>query len=86
MHIFGVWVQNLGEIFNVPFEISHDILNPYTARYTFYEVLKFHELGYFRVMTSQVSVRRDPDRRHRIPLSMCQQCGNCQVVMIMHEL
>ena len=28
------------EISKVPFEISHKILEPYTAKYAFYEVLK----------------------------------------------
>ena len=30
----------LSEILKVPFEISHKIQNPYTAKYAFYEVLK----------------------------------------------
>ena len=30
----------LCEISKVPFEISHKILNPYIAKYAFYEVLK----------------------------------------------
>ena len=30
----------LCEISKVPFEISHKILNPYTAKYVFYEVLR----------------------------------------------
>ena len=34
----------LCEISNVPFEISHKILNPYTAKYAFYEVLKIWQL------------------------------------------
>ena len=43
----GVWVQILCEISKVSFEISHKILNPYTAKYVFYEVLKV-----FRIMIS----------------------------------
>ena len=31
----------LHEISIMPFEISHQILNPYTAKYAFYEVLTF---------------------------------------------
>ena len=31
----------LRKISMLPFEISHKILNPYTAKYVFYEVLKF---------------------------------------------
>ena len=34
----------LCEISKVPFEISHNILNPYTAKYAFYEVLKIWRL------------------------------------------
>ena len=34
------WFKILCEISKVPFEISHKILNPYTAKYEFYEVLK----------------------------------------------
>ena len=30
----------LCEMSKVPFEISHIILNPYTAKFAFYEVLK----------------------------------------------
>ena len=34
MHIFAVYgLKILCEISNVPFEISHKILNPYTAKY-----------------------------------------------------
>ena len=33
----------LRAISNMPFEISHKILKPYTAKYAFYEVLKFQE-------------------------------------------
>ena len=33
----------LCEISKVPFEISHKILNPYTAKYAFYDVLKYDE-------------------------------------------
>ena len=42
----------LREISKVPFEISHKILNPYTAKYAFYEVLKIDDLRYLRVVTS----------------------------------
>ena len=38
MHILQFKI--LCEISEVPFEISHKILNPYTAKYAFYEVLK----------------------------------------------
>ena len=38
----------LCEISKVPFEISHKILNPYTAKYAFYEVLKFDDLWYLK--------------------------------------
>ena len=34
----------LCEISKVPFEISHKILNSYTAKYAFYEVLKIWRL------------------------------------------
>ena len=34
----------LCEISKVPFEISHKILNPYTAKYAFYDVLKIWRL------------------------------------------
>ena len=34
----------LCEISKVPFEISYKILNPYTAKYAFYEVLKIWRL------------------------------------------
>ena len=37
----------LCEISKVPFEISHEILNPYTAEYAFYEVSKL-----WRIMIS----------------------------------
>ena len=33
----------LCEISKEPFEISHKILKPYTAKYVFYEVLKFDD-------------------------------------------
>ena len=33
----------LCEISKVPFEISHKILNPYTAKYALYEVVKFDD-------------------------------------------
>ena len=42
----------LCEILKVAFEISHNILNSYSAKYAFYEVLKLEELWYARVMTS----------------------------------
>ena len=38
----------LCEITKVPFEISLKILNPYTAKYAFYEVLKFDDLWYLK--------------------------------------
>ena len=38
----------LCEISKVPFEISHKMLNPYTTKYAFYEVLKI-----WRLMISQ---------------------------------
>ena len=64
MHILRCYVYGfkiLCEISKVPFEISHKILNPYTAKYEFYEVLKtFKTTQYPGVMTSQVSVRRAP--------------------------
>ena len=31
----------LREIWKVPFEISHKIFNPYTAKYAFYKVLEY---------------------------------------------
>ena len=34
----GEWFKILCEISKVPFEIAHTILNPYTAKYAFYEV------------------------------------------------
>ena len=34
----------LCEISKMPFEISHKILNPYTAKYAFYEVLEIWRL------------------------------------------
>ena len=40
MYGFKIWC----EISKVPFEISHQILNPYTAKYEFYEVLKIWRL------------------------------------------
>ena len=52
MHICSVWIQILCEISKVPFEISHKTLNPHTAKYVFYEVIKFDELCYRKVMTS----------------------------------
>ena len=42
----------LCEISKVPIEISHKILNPYTAKYAFYDVSKFDELWYLKVTTS----------------------------------
>ena len=45
MHIFAVFgFKILCEISKVPFEISHKILNPYTTKYVFYEVLKIWRL------------------------------------------
>ena len=38
----------LCEISKVPFEISHKILNPYTAKYAFYGMLKFYNLWYLK--------------------------------------
>ena len=46
MHI----LQNFVQISEVPFEISHTILYPYTPKYALYEVLKV--LRYRRIMTS----------------------------------
>ena len=40
----GLWVQNLWEISKVPFEIAHQVSNPYIAKCAFYEVLKFLRL------------------------------------------
>ena len=34
----------LYEISEVPFEISHEMLNPYTAKYVFYKVLNIWRL------------------------------------------
>ena len=34
------------------FKILCEILNPYSAKYVFYQVLKFDNLWYLRVMTS----------------------------------
>ena len=48
----------LCEISKVPFEISHKILNPYTAKYAFYGVLNFTIYDILRVMTSKVLVRQ----------------------------
>ena len=42
------------------FRVKFQSLEPYTAKYAFYEILKFHEFWYLRVMTSYVSVRRAP--------------------------
>ena len=40
MHIFAVYGFKIWcEISKVPFEISHQILNPYTAQFAFYKVL-----------------------------------------------
>ena len=33
----------LSEISKIPFEISHKILKPYTAKYAFYEFLKYSQ-------------------------------------------
>ena len=44
MYVFNI----LCEISKLPFEISHKILNPYTAKYAFYKVLKFDELWYLK--------------------------------------
>ena len=38
----------LCEIWKVPCEISHKILNPYIAKFAFYEVLIFDELWYLK--------------------------------------
>ena len=48
------------EISMVTFEISHTILNPCTAKYSFYEVLTVWRI-HVRFMTSLVLVRRAPD-------------------------
>ena len=40
----AVWVQNFVWNFKVTFEISHNILNPYTAKYVFDEVLNIWRL------------------------------------------
>ena len=42
----------LREISEVSYEISHKILNPYTAKYAFKGSYKFDDLWYLRVMTS----------------------------------
>ena len=34
----GAWFKIVCEILRMPFEISHEILNPYIAKYTFYEM------------------------------------------------
>ena len=36
MHIYGEWFKIFCEISKGTFEISHKILNPYTATYAFY--------------------------------------------------
>ena len=50
----------MGSKLCVTFEISHTILNPCTAKYSFYEVLTVWRIK-LRVMTSLVLVRRAPD-------------------------
>ena len=46
MHILqGYGFKILCEISKVPFEISHKILNPYTAKYVFY-CLQFLRVSY----------------------------------------
>ena len=44
MHVLWCMVQNFVWNFKGAFEISHKILNPYTAKYAFYEVLKIWRL------------------------------------------
>ena len=55
----------LRQISNLPFEISHKILNPYTAKYALYEVLQFHELRTLGVMALRYDF-------HRISLTDCE--------------
>ena len=52
MYILQCMGSKVCEISKVPFEISHQILNQYTAKYAFYEVVKIDNLWHLRVMTS----------------------------------
>ena len=42
----------LCEISKVPYEISHKILNPYTAKYAFYEVVKIWRLMSYDILSN----------------------------------
>ena len=84
---FKIWC----EISKVPFEITHKILVPYTAKYTFYDVLQIYGLmissSYDFLSLSEnapgmVSIRNEtwkiPNRKHNCRMMMMLlllQCG-----------
>ena len=62
MHIAYVMhgLKIMYEISKGTFKISHNILNPYTAKYEFYWIYIFVcDLRYFLIVTSFALVRRD---------------------------
>ena len=71
----------LCEISKVPFEISRKILNPYTAKYAFYEVLKIWRLTIYQsydiLSLSETGLRCVKSCCHMMTCCACRSVLSC---------